>query len=262
MKNLKSRGYKEKVILPSIQKAVCVSREVAIEKVITEEKGKRINLPVTFNPQLPNYSKIIKQHWQYMVEQHPDLKNIFSAPPRVCYRRPKNLRDILVKAQVPKPSTTVNLRTQKGFKRCGATRCMSCIHSVNKTHHKSSYTGKSWPIYSPVTCNTRNVIYTVTCTKEGGRDQYKCRTEGQYVGLTTQMAKNRWNSHRNSVKPLVGEVKTGISQHFNKKGHSISHMQFLVIEEVRSKNPFVLKARESYWIKTYGAVDHGINIAD
>ena len=95
-----------------------------------------MNLPVTFNPQLPNYSKIIKQHWQYMVEQHPDLKNIFSAPPRVCYRRPKNLRDILVKAQVPKPSTTVNLRTQKGFKRFGATRCMSCIHSVNKTHHK------------------------------------------------------------------------------------------------------------------------------
>ena len=178
-----------------------------------------------------------------MVEQHPDLKNIFSAPPGVCYRRPKNLRDILVKAQVPKPSTTVNLRKQKGFKRCGAARCMSCIHSVNKTHHKSSYNGKSWPIYSPVTCNTRNVIYTVTCTKDGGRDQYKCRTEGQYVGLTTQMAKNRWNSQRNSVKPFVGEVRTGISKHFNQKGHPITNMQFLVNEEVRSNNPFVLKAR-------------------
>ena len=68
------------------------------------------------------------------------------------------------------------------------------------------------------------------------------------------MAKNRWNSHRNSVKPLMGEVRTGISQHFNQKGHSISHMQFLVIEEVRSKNPFVLNARESYLIQTYGAV--------
>ena len=55
MKNLKSRGYKEKVILQSIQKAVCVSREVAIEKVVTEEKCKRKNLPVEFNPQLPNH---------------------------------------------------------------------------------------------------------------------------------------------------------------------------------------------------------------
>ena len=60
----------------------------------------------------------------------------------------------------------------------------------------------------------------------------------------------------------MSEVRTGISQHINQKGHSISHRQFLVIEEVRSKNPFVLKARESYWIKTYGTVDHGINIAD
>ena len=39
-------------------------------------------------------------------------------------------------------------------------------------------------------------------------------------------------------------------------------MVFVVIEEVKNKNPFVLKAREAYWIAQYDSVKHGLNIGE
>ena len=38
------------------------------------EKEKRIILLIPFNPRLPNYGAIVKQHWSYMVKNYPDLK--------------------------------------------------------------------------------------------------------------------------------------------------------------------------------------------
>ena len=37
---------------------------------------------------------------------------------------------------------------------------------------------------------------------------------------------------------------------------------FVVIEKVKSKNPFILKARETFWIKQYKSVRLGLNIAE
>ena len=53
-----------------------------------------------------------------------------------------------------------------------------------------------------------------------------------------------------------------MGKHFCKKSHEIHDMSFVIIEEVKSKNPFVLKAREAYWIKQYDAVNHGLNLEE
>ena len=103
MKDLKVRKYKESHILPAFERALIIPRNKALEKVEQKEgKEKRINFPVPFNPRLPNYGAIVKQHWSHMVQKYPDLKSVMPAPPRICYTRPTNLRDIyMCKGKTP-----------------------------------------------------------------------------------------------------------------------------------------------------------------
>jgi hypothetical protein len=72
------------------------------------EKDDRIYIPILYIPRLPYYGQIIKQSWNYMVKTNPELKKVMPTPPRVCFRRPTNSRDMLVR----------NIRTKQGFRRC------------------------------------------------------------------------------------------------------------------------------------------------
>ena len=55
-KDLKARKYKDSYILPAFEKALKITRDKALEKVLkVDNKEKRINLPIPFNPRLPNY---------------------------------------------------------------------------------------------------------------------------------------------------------------------------------------------------------------
>ena len=195
-----------------------------------------------------------------MIKNNPDTKEVLPVPPRVCFRRPKNIRDILIKAQVPpKNPEAAILRVRHGFRKCGTNRCGTCPLSVNSKNHTSFFSNKTWPIYSQTSCNTKNCIYLISCNKGAGvglTNVGDCGKESQYIGMTTQVAKKRFTSHRSNVQPWVETKKSVIGKHFSQKGHSENNMRFLVIEEVKNKNPFVLKARESYWIQKYGNVEH------
>ena len=59
-----------------------------------------------------------------------------------------------------------------------------------------------------------------------------------------------------------------VGSHFRLPGHSHREMVILPIEKVRSKDRFILEARESYWIAKYsavkvdevGVIEHGLNL--
>ena len=55
------------------------------------------------------------------------------------------------------------------------------------------------------------------------------------------------------------EVTTPVGFHFALPGHKLHNMQFLALEQVKSKDPFIILARESLWIRTYQAISHGLN---
>ena len=54
----------------------------------------------------------------------------------ISYTRPKNLRDILVRSQLPKQKVNKNLRKRVGFKKCDMTQCETCPYTKkhNYTH--------------------------------------------------------------------------------------------------------------------------------
>ena len=91
----------------------------------------------------------------------------------------------------------------------------------------------------------------------------------QYIGYTERPAKTRFSEHLGSATQQC-QVNTSkpVGVHFRGAGHHHGHMTFLPIEKVRSKDKFVMEAREAFWIKKYDSVkmlgvetiEHGMNI--
>ena len=148
------------------------------------------------------------------------------APPRVCYRRPNNFRDLLVRAKLPPPAMQKNIRTKQGFRRCMNSRCQVCSFTVNTATHTSLHRKKTWNIHTAVDCNTSHCVYAVTCNKGGGPGA-AC-SDCQYIGLTTRRAKVRWGEHKTSARPLIQSNSKPVGEHFLQKVYEVHDMKFVV----------------------------------
>ena len=67
------------------------------DKKVVKKKNERTVFVVSYNPALPSISSILQRHWRVMTKD-PYLKQVFPSPPMVAFRRAKNLKDKLVKA--------------------------------------------------------------------------------------------------------------------------------------------------------------------
>ena len=134
-----------------------------------------------------------------------------------------------------------------------STISLCCIYSTNTRTHISTLTGQTWPIKQSITCDDDSVCYNVTCSHGAGQ----ClRKPGQYVGKVgdTRPCRQRCTEHRGAVR---NHWDTGVGDHFNLPGHELAHFNFLPFEKVRSRDPFVIEARESFWIEKYGVLGEG-----
>ena len=178
------------------------------------------------------------------------MERCFPKPSLVCYKRHKNLKDMLIRAKV-----SLNRRPQRnqlGFKKCRfvGKECVMCKGSnMRITAHKCSRTGKTWNITSALNCDTRNVIYKLWCRR--------C-AHWVYIGETERRAKDRFYEHRSCVTQK--KLDTPAGKHFNLPKHKKSDMGMVPFERVRpSNNPDVRKIREKLWIARYDAVTFGAN---
>ena len=190
-------------------------------------------------------------------------------PPRVSYSKTSSLGDIILRSKLPPPSFRQDRRqASTGFKKCGQrSDCSVCPHSVNTSTHTCNYTGETYNINSYITCTTPGVVYSLECVKGSG---VCARLKGpQYVGVTQRQAKVRFSEHLGSaVQPSQADTIKPVGVHFRSAGHSHSDMRFLPIEKVRSKDRFILEARESFWIDKYKSIknmpvdviEHGLNL--
>ena len=77
------------------------------------------------------------------------------------------------------------------------------------------------------------------------------------MGLSTRKYQNRLSEHRDYVKNE--KLSEPCGDHFNLPGHSLQHLQGMVLEQVKSKDPFVLRARESLLIQKLDSYNRGLN---
>lgn len=242
---LLSRNYKAKIIDSAIERAKAIPRQKALERVEkVKNTSKRPVLSVEYHPALPALSSILKKHWRVMV-QDPYLKEVFPLPPLVAYRRPANLKDKLVRAQIP-PTHSRPTRKVPGMKKCRFD-CLTCPYVQTGQLVKSSASSYKHDILMQVDCQTKNVVYCLTCNK----------CQEQYIGETEKTLAIRFSQHRGYVRNRDTQKATG--EHYNKAGHKISDMKITILEKLVSKDPQLRKIRESYYIQKFNTRYKGMN---
>ena len=160
-----------------------------------------------------------------------------------AFRRPKNLRDSLV-------HSSASRRDIVGSGPCNISRCMTCTSITSSTTFTSTITRKSYNILHSLSCHSHNVIYLITCNL--------CNK--QYVGLTSQTLRKRFNTHRFNINNDRGDA---VAKHFNLPGHTISHAKITPIDQLLTTDMIGLQNKETFWIHTLQTLEpQGININD
>ncbi|KAK3756299.1 hypothetical protein RRG08_064785 [Elysia crispata] len=129
-----------------------------------------------------------------------------------AFRRPKNLRDSLV-------HSSVSRRDIVGSGPCNIPRCMTCTSITSSTTFTTTITRKSYNILHSLSCHSHNVIYLITCNL--------CNK--QYVGLTSQTLRKRFNTHRFNINNDRGDA---VAKHFNLPGHTIRNAKITPIDQL------------------------------
>ena len=159
------------------QRPVKINRNDLLE--YKEKKiNKRVPLVLTYHPSLKNISGNVRHHWKE-IEKSETLAKLFPEPTVVAFRRPKGIKDRLVRDGVSRPSFTVGQ-----CKPCGDKRCKCCLQLQHALVFHSKTTGKEYKILCNVNCKITNVVYLLDC--------HVCRS--QYVGekCPTIQQKNEW----------------------------------------------------------------------
>ena len=240
------RDYKPRLITAAIDRARSVSREEALKKVVRQKSSDRPVLVIQFDPRMPSLPRIVQKHWRSMISADPYLRQVFPLPPLIAYRRPKNIREMVIKARVP-PVYIRPTRIQTGYKKCTNVSCLTCPYSIPGKLIKSSASDFKIEVNASVNCKSRNIIYLLTCKHCGD----------QYVGETDREANKRLIDHRGYVNRNDESKATGF--HFNLPGHSVSDIQFQIIEKVFNNNPWYRKEREKMYINKFCSKLKGIN---
>ena len=242
---LLARNYKNKIIDAAIERARNIPRAEALKKVVKKSNKNKTVFVVMYDPRFPSLTRIVNKHFRTMI-QDPHLKEVFSGGFIIAYKRPRNIRQLLIRSKVP-PAQTRPRRSLPGMRRCKG--CVTCPFVRPGKTIKATATNYRTDINLRVDCNTNNVIYCIECIKPGCRQQY--------IGQTSDSLKNRFNQHRGYVRNEVLTKATG--SHFNGTGHQISDMQVTIVEKVFNKCEFFRRRRESYFIRKFNSKHKGIN---
>ncbi len=243
------RQYKREWITHARTKFEKLSQTECLQHTRIKTSDYRVYCIMPYSPVGKEIEHIIRKHW-HIIESDPTLKCLTS-PPRMVYKRPPNLRNMLVRAHLSTPvKPPFFLPVPHGNYRCG--RCTQC-NFTQKAHtftHPSS--GRHFNINGVITCNTKNVIYMIRCP---------CGLA--YVGKTTRPLKTRISEHRSNIRNH--DDRNPVAAHFTQASHNVSALRYTGIELVKPPdrggdvNSLLLR-REAFWIYTLGTLSpKGLN---
>ena len=115
---------------------------------------------MTYHRDLPPLGRIINKHFPTL-QSIKRLKKVFKNRPIVSYKRPRSLRNMLVKA-------TFNYEENLWNNTIGCSSCQRCswCKNVEKTTvFRSRATGKEFQIHHSVCCKSSWIIYLAECKK-------------------------------------------------------------------------------------------------
>ncbi|XP_077134833.1 uncharacterized protein LOC143788815 [Ranitomeya variabilis] len=210
---------------------------------VSVQKNPRLPFVHNHHPTMHKIHNLIRGHWPLLIKAYPNI-SIFRDPPLMCTRRPRNIRDKVVRADLGshKPPLTRTLTDQRRTGTFPCLSCMSCSNIIKGNEVIHPRTGKSYPIKDYYTCATSFVVYII-----------KCPCGLLYVGETTQAIRDRISSHKSTIRRE--KLWLPLPAHFKEARHNIAQLRFQIVEKVprprRGGNHIqLLKQRETFWIYT------------
>ena len=152
------RGHKRQYVQAQINKAFQIPRRDTIVPVNTD----RPVFVTIYNPSHPHLNSIIRKYFPILTATKRGSE-AFKDAPLIAYRRPKNLRNFLVKAKLKKPSQS-NKTQQNTISRCNHGRCRTCKFIAHSTSSYTFYnTGEQREIPQNLSCSSDNLVYVINC---------------------------------------------------------------------------------------------------
>lgn len=239
-----SRGYKEDIINREFRKVDQVEREEALRRKNRQKQNDRVPLVLTYSSHLPDIHNIVKSN-MHILHKSDRMKKVFKKPSLVAYRRGANLADVLIHGKLNK---MMSKEDRHKTIPCGEESCKVCSH-VCTSRRFSSTNGDEYEILMGGNCNTRNVVYLLSCRR--------CENS-VYVGETERALKQRVKEHLWDIR---GNKEKPVAVHFNQAGHKLDDLQVQVIESVKDNSLYYRKIREEFWMNKLNTVTpFGLNV--
>ena len=174
---------------------------------------------VEYNPSLPNIGLVINKYWDLLqLSKKASVDSVHDYKPILAFRRPKNLRDYLVRSSFAD-------RTHHFSQTCDRRRCSNCKNIITADVFTSNRTQESFKMRYSTNCTSQNVIYLIECKR--------------------QQVSKRMNSF--DINTYDGQsYATNVALHFNSDSHSLNDFRFLPIDVVKNEMDRLCKL--TYWI--------------
>ena len=270
--NFMERGYPEKILEKASNKAKEHDRNSLLQKRKRNKNASENDKVYLVNTYLQNHRglpEVVRKNWE-MLGRSISTKGVYNKRLISCYKRPKNLKDHLVRARIdyhPTPLDDTSRRegtepepkpeSRPHNNRCEKKNCKHCPKIMMSNGITSKTTGKTHQTKYNVTCESSNLIYCI-----------KCKTcKSQYVGQTKRKIKFRMGEHLRSIRNKTW--KNDVPTHFNKCDHNgVDDVQLHILDFIyahpESKRAAQLRNKiEQNWIHRLRTVSpQGMNTMD
>ena len=189
-------------------------------------------------------ANIVQRHFHILTDDE-EIGGAFNHRPIIAWKCSTNIRDIVVRARLPKAAPDI-----VGTFPCGHGSCKTCAY----TSDERTITGPNgyFTINRQFSCRTRNSIYAIHCRKCGQI----------YVGETGRKLSKRFGEHRRDVEKhdtVPPHKRKPVQAHFGAADHCIEDMCVSILycvpdEATRKQHEQRMIFRLGTWL------GHGMNI--
>ena len=211
------RGYPPKDLEIAYNKAKNQDRMLLMNpanKPNSEPEKNRIFAISTYHPTTRSFKDTIQQNWDFL-SRHKTTRQIHESKITFGYRRPKNIREYLVRAKIP----TKNRKPPKPTPKCSKTNCQYCTKLNKSGNIIDPFSKRSYNTIRNATCLSQNLIYCIKCTQ--------CNI--LYVGQTKRQLNKRIYEHFRDIRN--GDQSKTLGHHFSLPNHKgVNDTEIFVLE--------------------------------
>jgi hypothetical protein len=255
------QGYPNKLVTEAKEKAKTKTREELLNSTKKDTNSDdNLFLITTYQLEFSGIKDVVQKNWD-LLKRSVATKELSEKRIIFGYRRPKNLRDLLVKSKLdyhPENIKDNDTKDKQGpLNPCDRKNCRYCPKLNVTGKIKSSYTGREYIAKHNVTCKSNNLIYCITCKK----------CDIQYVGQTKRRLMDRFQGHFGCVQR--NDQKSDIAKHYNSSGHTgtddmiIHILDFINLHPESKSGANIRDQIEFNWIhRLHTPQPMGLNIKD